>query len=66
MKTINRIAVLLFTILPISLFAHDGHVHTGTFWENASHFMLTNVYLFIPIVLAGYFLIKTLKARQKV
>ena len=66
MKTINRIVVLLYTRLPISLLAHDGHVHTGTFWENAFHFMLTNVYLFFPIAITGYFLFKVLKARQKV
>jgi hypothetical protein len=66
MKAISKIFFILITILPISLFAHDGHIHTGTFWENASHFMLTNVYLFFPIALAVYFLFKALKARQKV
>ena len=66
MKTINRISVLIFALFPISLFAHGGHVHTGTFWENISHFMFTNVYLILPIAVAGYFLFKALKARQKV
>ena len=66
MKMINRIAVLLFAILPISQFGHDGHVHTGTFWENAIHYLFTNAYLFIPLVIAGYFIFRKLKVRQKV
>lgn len=66
MKTISKILALLIIIVPISLFGHDGHVHTGTFWENSFHFMFTNGYLFLTSAVAGYLFFKHLKTRQKV
>lgn len=65
-KKISLLPLFLFTF-SLNLFAHDGHVHTGTFWENVSHFILTNGYIVVPIVVAAYFLVKSLKSlsRQK-
>ncbi len=64
-KTINK-SLLLIALLPVSLLAHDGHVHTGTFLENAAHFILTNGYFFVPIIVISYFLIKYLKSSTKI
>ena len=65
MKKISRIVAILITILPISLFAHEGHVHTGTFWENVVHFMFTYSYLFAIAFVAGYLLYKNIKKVNK-
>lgn len=65
MKKISRIVAILITVLPISLFAHDGHVHTGTFWENVVHFMFTYSYLFAIAFVAGYLLYRNTKKTQR-
>lgn len=66
MKKISSKIIYLILLMPISLLAHDGHVHTGTFWENAGHFMLTNAYLVLPALVATYFLVKSLRAKAKI
>ena len=63
-KKISLLAFLLFTS-SINLFAHDGHVHTGTFWENVAHFALTNGYIVVPILIAAYFLVKSLRSSSR-
>ncbi|MCW8849098.1 MAG: hypothetical protein OQJ81_03890 [Melioribacteraceae bacterium] len=63
-KKISLLASVFFTS-SVSLFAHDGHVHSGTFWENAAHFALTNGYIVVPVAVAGYFLIKRIRVTSK-
>lgn len=65
MKKLNKILILLFVVSPQLVFGHEGHVHTGTPIENALHFMLTNIYYIAPLFVAGYFLLKSLRAKQK-
>lgn len=66
MKKISSKIIYLILLVPVSLLAHDGHVHTGTFWENVGHFILTNGYLIIPVFFVGYFLIKNLRTKAKI
>ena len=66
MKKRSKVMFFLISALPFSLFAHDGHVHSGTFLEIFAHFMVTNAHIYIPIMIAGYFLIRALKSKQKV
>ncbi len=66
MKKITNVSLFLISLFPVNLFAHDGHVHTGTFWENTAHFVLTNGYLVIPVLVATYFLTMHLKSKSKI
>lgn len=66
MKKIKSKLALILTIFPLTLFAHPGHEHSGTFINNFTHFMTTNIFIFAPLGLAGYFLFKYLFSRQKI
>lgn len=66
MKKITKLVALLTTGLPMSLFAHPGHEHTGTFWENVIHFMVSNSYLFVIVFVAGYLLFRKRKVANRV
>ena len=66
MKKIFNTIVLLLSLSPISILAHDGHVHTGTFWENVIHFSVTNGYIILPTVIAAYFVVRYFRAIVKV
>lgn len=63
-KIISLLTVLVLTFSQ-NIYAHDGHVHTGTFLENVSHFILTNSYIVVPIAVAAYFLIRNLRSTVK-
>lgn len=65
MKKITSNIIVLTLLIPVSLFAHDGHIHAGTFWENVGHSILTNGFLVFPVIVAGYFLIKSLRTKAK-
>ena len=66
MKKIIEVVVLLTTVMPMSLFAHPGHEHTGTFWGNVVHFMITNGYLFVVVFVGGYSLFRNRKMANRV
>lgn len=66
MKKKIKLVVLFAAVFPMSLFAHTGHDHTGTFWENVVHFMITNGYLFVAVFVAGYFLLRNRKMTNRV
>lgn len=65
MKKVISLLTFLSVTFSQNLFAHDGHVHTGTFWENVSHFILTNGYIVVPVAVAAYFLIKNIRSAAK-
>lgn len=64
MKMTNKLVVALILAIPIPIFAHDGHVHTGTFWENIVHFMYTNIYLFIVLIVIGGLLFRHMNSKN--
>ena len=66
MKAISKKIAFLMLLLPITYFAHGGHVHTGTFWENAAHFFITNIWYVLPVFLLGIFLLRMVMKRKTV
>ncbi|MCB9211028.1 MAG: hypothetical protein H6610_08590 [Ignavibacteriales bacterium] len=65
MKKVIKILLLSLIVFPISLLAHEGHVHTGTFTENLVHFLITKFYLYIPAAIGIYFLLKHKRSLKK-
>lgn len=64
MKKIIKIFLSLSLASPLTLLAHPGHEHTGTFWENVLHFFITNSVYMIPVAIASYFLVRYLNRKR--
>jgi len=65
MKKISKVVLFLVTVLPVTLFAHEGHAHTGSFVENVSHFLITNFYIVLPLLIVSYLLYRYMKPMTK-
>ncbi|MBK8944441.1 MAG: hypothetical protein IPM32_04130 [Ignavibacteriae bacterium] len=65
MKKIIGISTALFLKIPISLLAHEGHVHTGTFWETALHYIITKSWVIVIVIAGAYFLLRKKAIFQK-
>ena len=62
----KKILLLLSLLLPVTLWAHPGHDHTGSTLDVISHFLTTYWYAYlIPVVLISFYLMNRKKAKQK-
>jgi len=65
MKKRNNLFLFIVTFLPITMYAHGGHEHTGSLGENIIHFLNTNLYFVFPLIIASYFLYRYAKSIRK-
>ncbi len=65
MKKLSKAVLFLVSILPVTLLAHEGHAHTGSFLENVYHFLITNFYIVLPLLVASYLLYRYMKPIKK-
>ncbi|MCF6271157.1 MAG: hypothetical protein L3J41_15700 [Melioribacteraceae bacterium] len=65
MKKLSKVVLFLIAILPVTLFAHEGHAHTDSFIGNSIHFLITNFYIVLPLLIVSYFLYRYMKSMSK-